>query len=530
MNSKTKKIVIIGAILLALAALAVCIILLLQGGKKPAKKRVIKKVVIVTEDPGTNNNNGDNIGDFVPEQITPDDDFGVIDDDDFVVDETYERVRREMSFKTVVDDDDDEYQYVPEHKVTKSAWAGPEGYVIVASKDVRASRDSAKRLQAYFEEELGITVPCVTDETPAVAKEILVGDTNRRTSTLADTKFAVTMDGEKLVFEGGHYAMTDTAVDWFISYDYETGSVNLLTGEIKDFLPSVTIENVTYDYVWGDEHGGNKINRLKWHVDQSLDGTNDQAHLGEGSDYVRVNEGQLKLTADNYYNMYKTSYPYVTNAQINTRNTMSYIYGYSEFRSKVPYKQGAWPAYWFLSQDALNTRYYTDACSLFIEIDHLEVMSTNGKQTPNLHKWYKTTTKRKEITGEHHTYWNMGTNPRIVPYTFDNPAQASKEYHRYGMLWNADVMKFYIDDEWYWEFDLTYNFDGVDYDGDAEKHWTDNPIYAIISNQIITPKGGYETESTKLDPSQFPFDFFIDWSRYYQIEGEGELNLAPENY
>lgn len=526
MKSKTKMIIIIGAIILALAALAVCIVLLLQGGKKPAKRKVIKKIVVIQEDPGTNNNDNN---DFTPLPILPEDDYYVEDDEDFIVDDTYERVRRLVSFKTTTDDDIPKYEYVPEHKVTKSAWAGPEGYVIVASKDVRASRDSAKRLQAYFKEALGITVPCVTDETPATAKEILVGDTNRRTSSLADTKFAVTLEGEKLVFEGGHYAMTDTAVDWFVSYDYEAGKVNLLTGEIKDFLPSVTIDNVTYDYVWGDEHGGNKINRLKWHVDNAFDASGDQAHVGEG-DLVRVNEGQLKMTADNYYNMYQTDKPYVTNAQINTRNTMSYIFGYAEFRAKVPYKQGSWPAYWYLSQDALNTRYYNSDCNLFIEIDFLEAMSTNGKNVPNLHKWYKSTSQRTIQTGNHHTAWQTCDVPSIVPYTFYEPAKASEEYHNYGMLWNEDVMKFYLDNEWYWEFDLTYNFDGVDYDGDADTHWTDNPIYIILSNQLITPKGGYQNENNKIDASQFPFEFFIDWSRYYQIEGKGELNLAPENY
>ena len=517
---KSKKLVIrviciaLAVLLLALGA----VLVILNLNKKPTKKKkVIKKVVVVQQDP-------DNTP-TLPEN------FGVVDNPDSEIDDTYVRVRRKLSLKTNYQAPD----YVPEYAVTEENWAGPEGYVIVASKDVRASRDSAKRLQAYFLEQTGITVPCVTDETPKAAKEILVGDTNRRTSSLKSTEFAVKLEGETLVFEGGHYAMTDTAVDWFTSFKYKEGKVNLLTGEIEDFLPSVTVEGKTLDYVWGDEHGGNKLNRLKWGFTDEMGDYTDTEEIEEQYPYLYVDEGKLKIVSGRYYNMYDTSKKYQTNIAVSTKNQMSYIFGYCEVNAMIPYYSGSWASYWFKS-NGLNNRYRPaegsglPEYSLFLEVDFIEVTGGAYRTDPNLHKWYKSDSNRvaKEKLSNH-TSWGDFSVMSVTGMTFEEPYKASKEFMVHGMYWDADKMSFYCNGEKYWTFDLTYNFDGPDYDNDAAYHWTDNPIYAIINNSIQTP-GCSSHYAGKIKNEELPFEYFIDYSRYYQQQGVGELNLAKENY
>lgn len=524
---KSKKLIIrVVCIVLAVLILCLGVGLIVQScNKKPVKKKkVIKKVVVVQNDP-------------VDTPTLPGD-FGVIDDPNSAVDETEQRVRRKLSLKINYEAP----EYVPEYQQTEADWAGPEGYVIVASKDVRASRDSAKRLQAYFLEKTGVTLPCVTDETPETAKEILVGDTNRRTSNLKDTEFAVKLEGEKLVFEGGHFAMTDTAVDWFISFAYKAGKVNLLTGEIKDFLPSVTVEGKTLDYVWGDEHGGNKLNRLKWGFNKEMGSNTDAEFIEEEYPYLYIDEGQLKIISGRYYNMYNTSKTYQTNISVTTKEQMSYIFGYCEINAMIPYYSGSWPSYWFLSRGSLNNR-YTDVphaatgelASLFIEIDFIEVTGKAFTNNPNLHKWYKAASNRVAVQGlDNHTSWGSAgpgvmPNPKIIGKTFDDGYKASKQFMVHGMYWDAEQMSFYCDGEKYWTFDLTYNFDGVDYNGDAALHWTDHPIFPIINNSIQTP-GSSTHYAGHIKNEELPFEYFIDYSRYYQEQGVGELNLAAEDY
>ncbi len=517
---KSKKLIIkVVCIVLAVLILCLGVGLIVQScNKKPAKRKVIKKVIVVQNDPSNTPT--------LPEN------FGVVDDPNSNFDGTYQRVRRQITLAKGYESP----EYVPEYAVTEGDWAGPEGYVIVASKDVRASRDSAKRLQAYFLEKTGITLPCVTDETPETAKEILVGDTNRRTSSLKSTEFAVKVEGDKLVFEGGHYAMTDTAVDWFISFDYKAGKVNLLTGEIKDFLPSVNIEGKTLNYVWGDEHGGNKLNPSKWCFHSRMEGNADVNYIGEEMyPYIYVDEGQLKLNAGRYYDMFDTSKPYQTNISITSNKQMSYIYGYCEIRAKIPFKQGSWPSYWFNSHDSLRNRYSPAegsglrTLSMFIEIDFIEVI--DKVSTPNLHKWYKTTSNRKAETGENHTYWEKyKKNGKIVSLKFSDLELASSQYMVHGMYWDAEQLSFYCDGEKYHTFDMTYNFDAPDYDGDAEYHFSESPIYPIINNTMYTPLGSTTTDKVRVDESQFPFEYYIDYSRYYQEQGVGELNLAVEDY
>ena len=519
---KSKKLIIrVVCIVLAVLILCLGVGLIVQScNKKPAKKKkVIKKVVIVQNDPTIQTPT-------IPE------DFGVVDNPDSSLDNTYERVRRQLSLKSAYVAPD----YVPEYKVTEAAWNGPEGYVLVASKNVRACRDAAKLLQAYFKETTGITVPCVTDDAPETAKEILVGDTNRRTSSLKDTEFAVKLEGEKLVFEGGHFAMTETAVDWFISFDYKQGNVNLLTGEIKDFLPSVTVQGKTLDYVWGDEHGGDTLNPQKWCYHARMDGYLDVEYVS-GEPYVCVNEGQLKLTAGRYYDMFNVTKTYQTNQSVTSYKQMSYVLGYCEIRAKVPYEKGSWPSYWFLSDDGLRNRYKSDQYpelpkySCFIEIDFLEALSRKNNM-PNLHKFYKSNSKKVQETGQSGYTWGTGDlgNAKITPNVFENPDIVSQEYHTYGLYWTPDELGYYCDNEKYWSFDLTYNWDGIDYDGDWDKHYTDMPVYPIINNYIVTPLGTNGGADAKVDNSNLPFEFFIDYSRYYQQQGVGEINFAEEDY
>ena len=86
------------------------------------------------------------------------------------------------------------------------------GYVIVRGENCGASElNAAQTLQNYINQICGVTIPIVTDSTPAQAKEIIVGKTNRENgggytvdrTALGDEGLMIKTIGEKLIIAGG---------------------------------------------------------------------------------------------------------------------------------------------------------------------------------------------------------------------------------------------------------------------------------------------------------------------------------------
>ena len=103
--------------------------------------------------------------------------------------------------------------FEPEFSYKKVKWNGPDGYVIIYSDLCRYSKSVSEKLQSFFKENYGVLLKIEKDtESKAHSKEILVGDTNRYISKLAENKFGVSFSENKLIFEGGHFETAENFV------------------------------------------------------------------------------------------------------------------------------------------------------------------------------------------------------------------------------------------------------------------------------------------------------------------------------
>ena len=413
-----------------LACLLLAILMLIgvvgcKGKTTSNKKKIIKKkkVVIVQNDDQTNNNQSDLTD-------TPDD-----------KEDTYVRPERdlpkvaekgiEILDDPIVDEFDHEYKtfkfndsYVIIYGLT--AWDGRyEGYKNAdylgqtpnannanAIQYTAENRLAAKDIQTWLKDNYNISVEIYLDTTYAdkVAngeytgneKKILVGDTAYYTTKLTDGQFGVKVDGDNLIFEGGHFAMVEKAVDWFRSVEIQEGKVACLTGNQEDFKPQVTINGVVYDYIWGDEFDGYEFNDDdKWSQSTfGLERQNDMANIFNDPKFQYVENGKVRLTGDRYYDEGNAEIGYATSGQIDTNSSALFRNGYFEFYARLPYRRGGFPAIWTMTADAENSKVPNynkdDGYGVYsqrawdLEFDLFESFADATHMTTTIHKWYTT--------------------------------------------------------------------------------------------------------------------------------------------
>lgn len=382
-------------------------------------------------------------------------------------------------------------------------WDGPKGYTVVYPKGNRDNRISAYKLQEYFRR-FGAELRVTDDTATEISKEILVGNTNRLKSNLAQNEYRVALADSKLVFEGGHSAMTEEAIKWFTSFEYFSGKINLISGKCADF--SATVKD-SYEYVWGDEFGGNSLDMSKWSFQNRMGGTNKMPTLSDTS-VADVDEGLLKLSAIRYYNASRPLAEYATNMTVSSEKSMSYKYGYLEMRAMVPYYRGAWPSFWAVSDMAIGNE--KSEADYFIEVDIFEVFSSFNIATPNIHKWYK--------NGEHTQY---NTMKMADCYIFSDSDNLRYEYHIYGFEWTPDKMTMSVDGVDYCTFDLNEN-----YDMKSDMSGFHDNLFILLNNHIYVSDLSLTDYSNIVNNKDLPFEYYVDYIRLYQKSGEGNLNYA----
>lgn len=492
----------LGALLLAVIMLTCT-----ACGDEEAPKRK-KKVVVVTR-PGTSQ--GDNVSEDTDSSSDSDYDYTVDTDysggnddnyDDY--EETEEREKRELYEK------EEEYteKYVPEYTVTQKSWNGPKGYVIVYPKGNTQLKFMAQKLKKYFSEKAGVDLNIADDSTKASAKEILVGDTNRQKSKLKETQYAVSLKSNKLFFESGNFNGVMKAVKWFISLDYSKNKVNLLDGKYE-FDSAKKTDNGTYKFVWGDDFDGDKLDTSFWHLKMQMDSygyTN--LDVVDDEDHIFVENGLLKMLSGKYLNPRNANIKYNATYAVCSEETVNFQYGYLEMRARYPVKLGAWPSWWLTGGSSEKTPagkafpstddpanigniYKTDFVS---EVDILEYTAC----VPNLHRWF--------YDGGHDA---LGAVKALTGYGLLE--KDSYVYHTFAFEWNYNEMKMYGDGVLFNTFDLNEAFNKNESMMDFR-----NPMQILFNNHVL-PNGVPE------DCSSMPYEYFVDYIRLYQKDGEGGI-------
>lgn len=484
--------------------LAVLLIACAGCGEETPKRR--KKKVIVVRKPDTVQSD-----EVTSEEETPSDTDSTYDDTDDNGNDgsnnssglPADYVRRELASKTAIVGETCPAEYTS----SVSGWNGPAGYVIVYPKGSIQLKHMALQLQNYFEQEAGIKLTVTDDSAKAVEKELLVGDTARRKSKLKETQYAVTLSGGKLIFESGNFNGVIKAVKWFISLDYQKGKVNLIKGNYG-FESTKKRENGEYKFVWGDDFDGNALDPSHWNLTLQMDSLGQSSLvISSEKENINVSDGTLRISGTRAFDLKNKDVKYAAPYSVSTRYKMNFLYGYMELRARYPAWSGSWPSWWMTGncKDGPAAVAYPNAedrnnagnilkTSFFAEIDILEY--TNA--ISNIHKWY--------FDGK----WTQ-----LNAYRPCNPLERTEEdsyvYHVYGFEWDPKEIKVYCDGKLYNRVDITTTYDDMGDMADFQ-----NPMEMMFNNHV--QPGG-----VPMNNAAFPFDYYIDYVRLYQKDGEGGL-------
>lgn len=558
------------------------------GTKKKIKKK--KKVVVVVEennDNTTNNNNNNNI-------IIDTNDGN--DEDEYEAEPTF---RPERPLPEVAEEKEEYVEpVVPEFDYEYKTLSLSEDYVIVYSYDEWKNRfegkDSAgngkavgytynnrvvaEDLKDYFKDNYNLNLEVVKDtdaKAQSATKRILVGDTAYHKTTLTEQEFEVNVIGDDLVFEGGHFAMVEKAVKWFVTIDIEDGKVATLSGKADDFKSTVTLDNgITYTYVWGDEHDGNGIqDDGKWRQ-ATHKNNNDITNVFNDERFQALENGRLRLTGDRYYDETNAAVGYAFSGSPMTDEDMLFRNGYVEFRARLPYARGAFPAIWTMSNEVALTKNVPnynvdDGYGAYrnvvwtIEFDLFESFSDLDHMTTTVHKWYNGNlpdgSKRYEGYKDKETpyklwildlstpdpndkidiydklafpYYNANSSQMTCAYRakypgynweyyFEDPEVLNNEYHIYSFLYTSDYVEVSVDGNKFLEFDWDPNYDYKD-GQDASNN--NNGIgynlwhYLIYDMMMYTPVNSGESQPLEkiVTNEDLPHNMYVDYVRIYQ--------------
>ncbi len=223
-------------------------------------------------------------------------------------------------------------------------------------------------------------------------------------------KIAFDLDTSQVDFDSNQLLVT------IIDDDYE-----YTDNDYPGYVTKLHQEDQGWELMWKDEFGGNELNEDYWWLPDSGNWYNEELQYYRPQN-ASVSEGQLTITADeeNYNN-----HDYVS-ARMNSRNRVYFKYGKIEFRVKLPYGQGLWPALWLQGNELYDLGWPKRG-----EID---VMELRG-HTPNT---VSSTIHYADLSGDHQY-------PTSKKYTLDN-GDFSDEYHVISMIWDEYKIKFYVDD------------------------------------------------------------------------------------
>lgn len=268
------------------------------------------------------------------------------------------------------------------------------------------------------------------------------------------------------------------------------------------------IKNNSYELVWNDEFNGQVLDTSKWGYVAKMGGAADM--LLKDREVTDIRDGSLFLTAREYKDNENPQIKYAVNYSVTTMNTMSFVYGYLEMRGRVPFKHGAWPSLWMSSNGAIHG---DDESDYSAEVDIFEVFSSTVEAVPNIHKWYC----KGDLKGEHHQF-NGWCGGRSKSYIFKNN-NAAIDWHLYGFEWTPEFMRMSIDGNFYMQYDLSENFDGM-----SDMRCFHKPMYIIINNHLFTEKLFWApSRDSIVKPEDLPSVYEIDYIRLYQKPGQGVL-------
>ena len=270
--------------------------------------------------------------------------------------------------------------------------------------------------------------------------------------------------------------------------------------------------------VWADEFDGTQVDRKKWDFDLGngfYDYKNNAWVPGWGNEELQyytdtpvnasVKDSLLTIRAVKE-SIHGCGY---TSARLKTRRRdgtplFAKLYGRIEFRAKVPWGKGLWPALWMLPQSDLYGGWAASG-----EIDLMEIVGE----------------RPQEVLNSIH-FGSPGTDARaLITHVHPLPGGSTvADWHVYAVEWEPGEIRFYVDDvhtstrDHWWSCSLTQAGAGVIARRASDLNpWPapfDQPFYLVMNVAVGGNFPGAPNDATK-----FPAELVVDYVRVYDKLG-----------
>lgn len=208
-------------------------------------------------------------------------------------------------------------------------------------------------------------------------------------------------------------------------------------------------------------------------------GNNEAQYYTDRLENARVEDGHLIIEARRE-SMGTASY---TSARMVTRGKADWLYGRFEIRAKMPAGVGTWPAIWMLPTDNVYGGWPASG-----EID---IMEHVGFDMGRVHGTIHTNSFNHMI----------GTDRGGSIHVDD----VASQFHTYAIEWEPDTIRWFVDDQLYFEFPRLGHY--------GPNEWPFDQRFHLILNIAI---GGNWGGQQGIDDSIFPQTMEVEYVRVYQ--------------
>jgi len=184
-----------------------------------------------------------------------------------------------------------------------------------------------------------------------------------------------------------------------------------------------------WELYWSDEFEGNTLNEEYWSIEGGV--RNDCVQKREN---VEVKDGNCYL----WVKREEGAYPF-SSGSLNSASKFSFQYGRLEFRAKMPYGQGVWPALWTMGNHYIGAgdERGWPHCG---EIDILEMRGVGNESEKDL-------TANQMVLGTLHWGENRSVHEESSSWRIVLNGHPADYYHIYAIEWDENAITWFVDDK-----------------------------------------------------------------------------------
>ncbi|MBQ4333064.1 MAG: glycoside hydrolase family 16 protein [Clostridia bacterium] len=184
-----------------------------------------------------------------------------------------------------------------------------------------------------------------------------------------------------------------------------------------------------WELYWSDEFEGNTLNEEYWSIEGGV--RNDCVQKREN---VEVKDGNCYLWVKREEGKYAFS-----SGSLNSASKFSFQYGRLEFRAKMPYGQGVWPALWTMGNHYIGAgdEQGWPHCG---EIDILEMRGVGNESEKDL-------TANQMVLGTLHWGENRSVHEESSNWKLVLNGHPADFYHIYAIEWDEHSITWFVDDK-----------------------------------------------------------------------------------